>query len=365
MRLVSALDSWDGQDFTGPALFAIEGDRLTRVDTRPTDDRGAGYINSTAHTNGAAHIAGTLFPGFTDSHVHLGLVDPNRLVPGGIARVVDLGSDPALIRDLAASSPVDLEYAGAFLTAAGGYPVGRTWAPAAAIREVTSARESAAAVDEMTAAGASVIKVALNSGVDGTGPVWDDRMLGTVVRQAHDAGLPVVAHAEGIGQAMRAIRAGADRLAHTPWAELLSDDDVREAADTCSWISTLDIHGWGDRGAEFGIALDNLSRFSAAGGHVLYGTDLGNGPLPVGINTRELEALIAAGLSPEAVVGAIAPGPLQGRVSIIRGLAGADRTAAAPDRAAPNRAAPNRSVLADWLSTATVHSVRDLEETFA
>ena len=365
MRLVSVLDSWDGQDFTGPALFAIDGDRLTLVEEQATDDRGTAPINSTAHLNSTApinstahlnstapinstaHIPGTLFPGFTDSHVHLGLVDPNRLVPGGIARVVDLGSDPALLRDLAASSPVDIEYAGAFLTAAGGYPVGRDWAPVESIREVMSARESAAAVDEMAVAGASVIKVVVNS----TGPVWDDRMLHAVVRQAHDAGLPVVAHAEGTGQAMRAVRAGVDRLAHTPWTELLADDDVREAAETCSWVSTLDIHGWGDRGPEFGIAMDNLSRFASAGGHVLYGTDLGNGPLPVGVNTRELEALIVAGLSVEAVVGAIAPGPLQGRVSVIRGPATTRRA--------------DRTVLADWLSTAAVHSVRDLEETFA
>ncbi|MET0805780.1 MAG: hypothetical protein ABWX98_01610, partial [Lacisediminihabitans sp.] len=198
MRLVSVLDSWDGQDFTGPALFAIDGDRLALVEEQATDDRGTAHLNSTAPINGTAHlnstapinstahIPGTLFPGFTDSHVHLGLVDPNRLVPGGIARVVDLGSDPALLRDLAASSPVDIEYAGAFLTAAGGYPVGRDWAPVESIREVMSARESAAAVDEMAVAGASVIKVVVNS----TGPVWDDRMLHAVVGAGPPPGRP-------------------------------------------------------------------------------------------------------------------------------------------------------------------------------
>ena len=350
MRLISALDSWNGEGFTGPVLFEIEDDRLTVVDAAVKDDRSAAHIDGTAqiegtaHIDGTAHIEGTVFPGFTDSHVHLGLVDPAGLVPGGIARVVDLGSDPDLVARWAAADVLDVEYAGAFLTALGGYPVGRTWAPRESIREVMSARESAAAVDEMAVAGASVIKIALNA----TGPIWDDRQLHAVVRQAHDAGLPVVAHTEGVGQAMRAVRAGVDRLAHTPWSELLSDDDVREAAETSSWVSTLDIHGWGERTPEFEIALDNLRRFAAAGGHVLYGTDLGNGPLPVGINTRELDALVAAGLSTDAVIGAIAPGPLQGRVSVIRGSVSADRP-----------------VLAAWLSTATVHSVRDLEETFA
>ena len=348
MTLVTAVDSWDGKGFTGPVVFAIDGDRLTRVeeltDEQTADDRALLTMDGTAHLNSTAHINGTVFPGFTDSHVHLGLIDPTRLVSGGIARVVDLGSDPEQVARWAASDAVDVEFAGAFLTAAGGYPVGRAWAPAASIREVMSARESAAAVDEMAAAGASVIKVVVNS----TGPVWDERMLAAVVRHAHDAGLPVVAHAEGPGQAMRAIRAGADRLAHTPFDELLSDDDVREATETSSWISTLDIHGWGEPTAEYAIALDNLSRFAAAGGHVLYGTDLGNGPLPVGVNTRELEAMVAADLSLDAIVTAIAPGPLQGRVSVIRGPVNTDR-----------------SVLADWLSTATVHTVSDLEETFA
>ena len=45
-------------------------------------------------------------------------------------------------------------------------------------------------------------------------------------------------------------------------------------------VSTLDIHGWGSDTPEIRTALDNLSRFHAAGGRVVYGTDLGNGPIP-------------------------------------------------------------------------------------
>jgi len=55
----------------------------------------------------------------------------------------------------------------------------------------------------------------------------------------------------------------------------------------------------------FELASDNLARFHAAGGRVLYGTDLGNGPLPVGLNRREIEALLDAGLSPDAVITAL------------------------------------------------------------
>ena len=38
---------------------------------------------------------------------------------------------------------------------------------------------------------------------------------------------------------------------------------------------------------------------------MLYGTDLGNGPLPAGLNRREIEALLAVGLSPDAVISAL------------------------------------------------------------
>ena len=40
------------------------------------------------------HVPGTLFSPFTDSHVHLGLVDAVQLVRGGVGRVLDLGWSP-------------------------------------------------------------------------------------------------------------------------------------------------------------------------------------------------------------------------------------------------------------------------------
>ena len=58
-------------------------------------------------------------------------------------------------------------------------------------------------------------------------------------------------------------------------------------------MSTLDIHGYGTPTAEQDRAVDNLSRFRAAGGRVLYGTDLGNGPLPPVLKLRELQLLAA------------------------------------------------------------------------
>jgi imidazolonepropionase-like amidohydrolase len=161
------------------------------------------------------------------------------------------------------------------------------------------------AVAEVLAAGGRVVKLALNSDA---GPTLGDDVLTAIVAAAHNSRLPVVAHAEGAGQAARAFERGVDALAHTPWTETLDDSLLRQMAGQMSWISTLDIHGWGAPSADFDRAFGNLERFSAFGGRVHYGTDLGNGDLPVGLNRRELTALAAvlpdvvdslAGLLPE------------------------------------------------------------------
>ena len=57
---------------------------------------------------------------------------------------------------------------------------------------------------------------------------------------------------------------------------------------------------------EIRTALDNLRRFHAAGGTVIYGTDLGNGAIPAGIHTRELRLIREAGLTNDEVVASAA-----------------------------------------------------------
>ena len=251
-----------------------------------------------------AHLAGTLLPGFRDAHVHLGLVDGAALVKAGIAAVDDFGWD----LDVARGWPDDatlpsVRFAGRLLTAPGGYPSDSGWAPEGAIETVASSAQAAAAVDRQLDAGANFIKITLNSDA---GPVLDDPTLHAIVGHAHARGVTVAAHAQGVGQAERAYLVGIDRLAHAPWSEPLGEELLTAMARRQSWVSTLDVHGWGDYGPEFEIAQDNIRRFAALGGRVVYGTDLGNGPLPLGINPRELRALTDAGLGPDALVAAIA-----------------------------------------------------------
>jgi len=240
----------------------------------------------------------TTLPPFLDAHVHLALIDPSTLLSGGIARVLDLGG----LRAATTPNMPEAAYANQFLTAPGGYPARQSWTPPGSVCAVATRADAAAAVDLQAAAGASVVKIALNSEA---GPVLTDDVITAIVARAGALGLPVVAHAEGAGQAERAFAAGVDMFAHTPFSERLDDELVTAMAGPMTWISTLDIHGHGRRTAGFDLASENLARFHVAGGRVLYGTDLGNGPLPVGLNRREIEALLRAGLSPDDVVDAL------------------------------------------------------------
>lgn len=248
---------------------------------------------------------GTSLPAFTDHHVHSHLVGVDTLPARGIARVLDLGGDPATLARRASGLP-RVAYAGAFLTAPGGYPRGRAWAPEAIVCDVSNASShpgvpggARTAVDAQADAGASVIKVALNADA---GPVPSDEVLTAVVAAARERGLPVVAHAQGPDQVERAIEAGVAALAHTPFGPDLSRRLLARAADSGQiWISTLDIH----RGDARARAIAHLEAFASRGGRVLYGTDLGNGPLPVGVNRRELLALQEAGVRGDALVASL------------------------------------------------------------
>ena len=258
-------------------------------------------------------VRGALLPGLIDHHVHAGLIALPPLLRAGITTVHDLGWRPEeswrLVRQSAGAGfdgPRVLA-AGPFLTAVGGYPTAQDWAPPGIAWELAGPAAAVDAVRRIAGHRPLTVKVALNSVA---GPTLDGATLAAVVRTAHAAGLPVTAHVEGIGQASRAATAGVDTLAHTPWSERLTPELITHLAGHITIVSTVDIHGWGAASRARDRAVDNLRRFRAAGGRVRYGTDLGNGPLPVSVNPREITALIAAGLTPVEILHAITAAPL-------------------------------------------------------
>lgn len=276
--------------------------------------RSAGPESDSPATDETIRTDGFLMPGVADRHVHIRLSDPGSVLLGGVTAVRDLGWDPDEILSLADASELPtftgplIRAVGPMLTAPGGYPTGDGWAPDGAIREVRGPEDATAAVTELAARGAAAIKVALNAEA---GPTPSDRELAAIVEVAHERGLPVTAHVQGAGQTERAVGAGVDELAHTPWTERLPDLLVEAAARTLRIVSTLDIHSYGEITPELRVACDNLVRFRAAGGTAVYGTDLGNGPIPPGIHVREALLLHeAVRMTPEEVLNSMTPGPL-------------------------------------------------------
>lgn len=277
------------------AVTYFDGERV-REGTLTADDGGVVLRRGPAPA-GTPRLDGIVTGLFTDHHVHIQLVDPSDLASSRLGRVIDLGADVDVVREF---DDIEIEYAGPFLTAAGGYPADRDWAPAGSVHQVRDAADAAVVIRALAAAGVSWIKVVGNSDA---GPVLDDELFRTIVREAAQHRLPVVAHAEGRGQAQRMARLGAARLAHSPFTERLTDEEIALQVASLSWISTMAIH----EGEEYAHVVDNVRRFAAAGGELLYGSDMGNGPTPVDLRDSEVAALREAGVDGVDLLRALAP----------------------------------------------------------
>ena len=266
------------------------------------------------------------------------LVEHGPLAGGALVEVHDLGWSPAQAAAWRTRPPGDVvvRAVGPFHTAPGGYPTGRSWAPADAVRPVADVPDARAAVAQVARQGFDAIKVTLHAAM----PLLPDAVLRALVEAAHEAGLPALVHAEGPGQAARAIDAGADVLVHAPWTERLPEDVLARAVGT-TWISTLAIHDEPGRA----VAIDNIRRFRELGGRVVYGTDLGNGPAPVGPHPTEIRLLERAGLAGVDLLEAVL-GPLD---------------AATPERTlvAPLPVPQTADELVAWLASATRLTTRE------
>lgn len=258
-------------------------------------------------------VDGFVMPAVADRHVHIELSEPASVLAGGVTAVRDLGWPVERIFPLADASEMPsfdgplIRAAGPMLTAPGGYPMRDGWAPPGTGRELASPEDAVVAVEELARLGAAAIKVSLNAEA---GPTPSDAELAGICDAARAADLPVTAHTQGKGQVERALGAGVDELAHTPWIRL-SDEVIQAASAQMRIVSTLDILSFGRDTPEIRTALDNLRRFHVAGGTITYGTDLGNGSIPPGIHTREARLMVEAGLEPEEVLEAMIRAPLE------------------------------------------------------
>jgi imidazolonepropionase-like amidohydrolase len=244
-----------------------------------------------------------LLPGFIDSHVHIALTDPRKVLFGGVTTVRDLGWPPESIRQMARDSEAEgfagprILTAGPMLTCENGYPTRAGWAPHGTGRVVVDEGDAEIAVAERAAEGSSIVKIALNAEV---GPTLGPETLAAICSHAHARGLRVTAHIYGLEELVKALDAGVDELAHMLMSPEVIPNDLldRMVEQKIVVVPTLGIFPH----RSVGLAVANLARFAEHGGTVVYGTDLGNqGPRP-GIDPTEVRRMAEAGLRPIEII---------------------------------------------------------------
>lgn len=314
-----------------------------------------GLIDGHVHLGGSAggHVSAQEFGGGRLEH------DLAAYLFCGVTTIRSLGDSPAMIFGLkrlqarGELAPAILA-AGPVFTAPAGYPLNAAHLTASTlVRQVTTTADAQAQVRELAAAGADVIKVIYDGGsVKHPVPRLAPEVLTAIIIAAHHLHLPVAVHTGTCREVQEAAQAGADGVEHGVVREAIDaatiqvlrehhtfycptltvleaplriagglrpeqDDLLRQTvlpniwdsiANPASQSSQLraDTERFSRRQAMFQFALDNLRRIHAAGVPITFGTDAGNeGVFPGATAHRELELLVAAGLSPaEAIMSA-------------------------------------------------------------
>ena len=286
----------------------------------------------------------TLLPGLIDLHTHLtsqlgpdmqlrevteGVADAairsvahaERTLLAGFTTVRDLGAlgfvDVALRRAIERGEVVGPRIfpAGHALSITGGH--GDTTGFAPGVLERGPEQGVADGVDEVVRAvrhqvkhGAAVIKVVATAGVlsfeESVGAQqYSAEELRAIVEEARRHGLPVAAHAHGAEGILAAVRAGVTSIEH---GSILTDEAIAAMVEHGTWLvpttylaDAIDLELLPPpirAKAEhvLPLAKQSLQRAIAAGVRIAYGTDAG--VYPHGRNARELETLVARGLTP-------------------------------------------------------------------
>lgn len=243
-----------------------------------------------------------LVPGFVDSHVHMQFATPEQVLAGGVTTVRDLGGPTSAAQSLIGRTPLRVLIAGRILTPVGGYP-STSWGNDGTAREVRDVVDASTAVEEQVAAGATVVKVALEP-ANGQ-PLMAPEVLAAIVGRAREFNLRVTAHVGAPEALEMAIDAGVRELCHLPLHDVTPVEMLRAAEAAMVLVPTLAIR---DRDGLDG-ALAAFAAFREAGGEVLYGSDLGNGGTSPGIMVEEVELMLAGGMSPTEVLRAATSDP--------------------------------------------------------
>jgi imidazolonepropionase-like amidohydrolase len=182
--------------------------------------------------------------------------------------------------------------AGPIVTVPGGYPA-PVWGDWLAL-PVRGPPDAERQIERLVARGAAVIKIALEPGSGTPGwPMLSVAEVRAIVATAHRHGLIVTAHVSETRGVRIALAGRVDELAHMPCETEMPALMRQLARRHIPIVGTLHVLGsWCP------AKLANARTFVDAGGELLYGSDIGNRGIPVGLDVEELRELVAAGLSP-------------------------------------------------------------------
>ncbi|MFN7178403.1 amidohydrolase family protein [Hyphomonas sp.] len=268
-----------------------------------------------------------LLPGLFDVHTHWsprgtpsGLPEiAARYLAAGVTTVNDFHQPPEAFaprREWLAGIPAPHVNFVARMSTPGGH--GADWSDETTTKWVATPDSARRAVRELLPYGPDYIKVFTDGWRYGTSPEetsMNEETLTALAEEAHANGIRLLTHTVTAARGAQAARAGVDIIAHSLQDRALNAEDIAElVASGLSYAPTLAIYEPRRPGApepdmtnanarqrvwKYGIAEQNLRALFAAGVPVALGTDAGIGSLEHGeASLRELELLVAAGLSP-------------------------------------------------------------------
>jgi len=321
--------------------IVVEGNKITRVSP--------GYVSvATARTIDLRNQ--TCLPGLIDLHVHLSsALSPTSNADGfsfnppdyairavanaettliaGFTSVRDLGSPPGVsvaLRNAITRGIVKgprIQAAGGITSTGGhgdptnGLRADLMGSPGPERGIVSGADEARRAVRQRYKEGFDLIKIATTGGVlslakSGDAPTLVDEELAAIVATARDYGYQVTAHAHGADGMKRAIRAGVQTIEH---GTFMDDEAMKLMKERGTWlVATISAGRYVAEQARVAGFFPEIIRVKAAtigpqiqatfgraykaGVKIAFGTD--QGVAPHGLNAREFEYMVEAGMPP-------------------------------------------------------------------